>query len=110
MENKMYTKPQYKCAICGTVYEDLRERVHCESVCLKKQEEDAKKAAELKKKAEQEARHAEVTKLIDDACLALSRYMEDYGDYEYDGKLANELEVSRSMEDSLLKLLHYFMF
>lgn len=105
MENQMYTKPQYKCAICGTVYDDLRERVHCESVCLKKQEEDAKKAAELKKKEEQKARHAEVNKLVEAAVAALMAYTEDYGSYEYNGNLVDEMELP-----DLLKMLHYFMF
>jgi hypothetical protein len=110
MENKMYAKPMYKCGVCETIFDNLRDRANCECACLKRQEEEAKKAAELKKQEEQKARHAEVTKLIDDACMALSRYMEDYGEYEYDGKLVNELEMSRSMEDDLLKMLHYFMF
>lgn len=103
MENKMYTKPQYKCAICGTIYDDLRERVNCESACLKKQAEEAKKAAELKKKEEKAARHAEVTKLIDAACVALTEYIELYGEYEYEtSEETDELDA--------LKLLHYFMF
>lgn len=110
MENKMYARQAFKCSVCNKEYPNALDRAHCELACIKRQEEEAKKAEELKKKEEQKARHAEVTKLIDDACLALSRYMEDYGEYEYDGKLANELEVSRSMEDDLLKMLNYFMF
>ena len=103
MENKMYAKPQYKCAICGSVYDDLKNRVNCESACIIKQEEEAKKAAELKKKEEQATRHAEVTKLIDDACEALTEYIKLYGEYEYES--SEEVE-----EPDVLKLLHYFMF
>ena len=110
MENKMLGKPQYKCAICGTIYDDLKDRVNCETKCIHHQEEAAKKAAELKKKEEQEARHAEVTKLIDDACTALYKYIDDYGEYECAGKLANALDVSKQMEDDLLKMLNYFVF
>ena len=105
MENKMYTKPQYKCAICGEIYEDLNERINCETACLKKQEEAAKKAAEAKKNAEQKARHEAVNKLIEDAVAAITAYTDDYGSYEYNGKLIDELELP-----DLLKMLHYFMF
>lgn len=110
MENKMYGKHQYKCAICGTIYNDLKDRVNCETKCIRRQEEEAKKAAELKKKAEREARHAEVTKLIDDACTALYEYIDDYGEYEYAGKLSDVLEVSKKMDDYLPKMLNYFVF
>ena len=81
MENKMYAKPQYKCGVCGTVYDELRERVKCESACLKRQEEEAKKAAELKKKEEQDARHKEVIEAYDRFHELLEKYTADYGTF-----------------------------
>ena len=81
----MYAKPQYKCAICGTVYDDLKERVKCESTCIKKQEEEAKKAAELKKKAEKETRHKEVIAAYDHFHELLKKYTEDYGTFAING-------------------------
>lgn len=111
MENKMYTKPQYKCAICGTIYDDLRERVNCESSCLKKQEEEAKKAAELKKKEEQAARKAEVDELVKKTVEAIKKYGDDYGCYEL------ELDEPVEIDEEELncdfpwpsRVLHYFL-
>lgn len=83
--DKMYTKPQYKCAICGTVYDDLKERVKCESTCIKKQEEEAKKTAELKKQAEKETRHKEVFDAYDHFHELLEKYTKDYGVFTING-------------------------
>lgn len=104
-ENKMYYKPVYKCAICGKEYPTVAERTTCESACLKRQEGEAKKAAEAKKKEEQSARHDEVTKAIDGAVALLIEYTKDYGHYVYDGKNAHKF-------DDLLpsKFLHHFLF
>ena len=105
MENKMYSKPQYKCAICDTIYDDLRERVACETKCLKHQEEEEKKAAELKKKEEQAARHAEVTKLINDARVALNKYVDDYGVYDYEVE-----EDEDDIYNGMMAMLHHYLF
>lgn len=102
MENKMYTKPQYKCAICGTVFDELKARVNCESKCLKKQEEEAKKAAEEKKKAEHAARKAAVDKMVKDTAEAISAYTKDYGFYTYDG------ENMIGADFPYAKLFHHF--
>lgn len=103
--NKMYCKPAYRCGICGAEYATVAERMKCEQACLRKQEEDAKRLAEEKKKAEQEARHAEVTKAIDDAYSLLNMYIKDYGMYRYNGENLNVL-------DDILpsKFLHHFLF
>ena len=104
-DNKMQCKPAYKCAICGKEYTTVAERTACESACLKRQEIEAKKAAEAKKKEEQRARHDEVTKAIDGACALLNRYVKDYGHYSYNGENVNTL-------DDILpsKFLHNFLF
>ena len=103
--NKMYCKPTYQCGVCGAKYGTIAERAACEQACIKKQEEDAKRLAEEKKKAEQDTRRAEVTQAIDNACNLLNKYMTDYGIYNYDGK-------NLSTFDDILpsKLLHHFLF
>ena len=89
-EDKIYTKPQYKCAICGKIYDNVQERINCEMACLKKQQEEAKKAAEAKKKAEKDTRKKEVTMAIEHASELLNEYIKDYGSYSYDGKKLND--------------------
>lgn len=103
--NKMYCKPVYKCGICGAEYPTVAERMKCEQACIKKQEEDAKRLAEEKKKAEQDARRIEVTNAIDNAYDLLEKYMKDYGTYNYNGK-------NLSVFDDILssKFLHHFLF
>ena len=39
-ENKAYAKPQYKCGICGEIYDSVQERSNCEMMCVKKQQEE----------------------------------------------------------------------
>ena len=102
--NNMYAQPKFKCGICGKIYDDIKGRNHCEAVCLKKQEEEAMKAAEAKKKAEQADRHAKVTSLIDNAYAALIKYNDDYGAYDYDG------EYNHSAVTDFLKWLDHFLF
>lgn len=95
----------YTCGICGKEWRTVAERMKCEQACIKKQEEDAKRLAEEQKKAEQNARHTEVTKAIDNAYNLLDKYMKDYGMYNYNGKNLNVF-------DDILpsKFLHHFLF
>ena len=104
-DNKMYCKPVYKCGICGQEYPSIAERMKCEQTCLKKQEEDEKKAAEAKKKAEKDTRAAEVTQAIEHAAELLNKYINDYGSYTYDGKKLKD--TSDYFWPS--KLWHYFL-
>ena len=83
MENKMYTKPQYKCCICGKIYDSITERAQCELACVKKQEEEVKKAAELKKREEYNTRRAEVDKAFDHAYELRDKFLKDYDSYTY---------------------------
>lgn len=89
MENK---KPMYNCGICGEVYDSIPERVKCEQACLKKQEEEAKKAAEAKKNAEKNVRKKEVMAAIENANELLRDFVKDYGSYElyYDVNNVND--------------------
>ena len=80
-ENKMYSKLQYKCGICDTVYNSIEERVKCETACLKKKKEEERKAAEMKKQQEQKARKKEVDEAVKKAKELKDKYVEDYGCY-----------------------------
>ena len=58
-ENKIYTKPQYKCAICGKIYDDVQSRMNCEMSCIKRQKEEEerlKREEEERKRKEEEER------------------------------------------------------
>lgn len=96
MENKMYAKPQYKCAICDTVYDDLKQRVACESACLKKQEEEAKKTAELKKKQEHDKCKAFTDTKVTEAINAMREYEKKYGFYTYE---TSDVDVGNGVLD-----------
>ena len=51
MEKKnINCKFTYKCGICGKEYNNVLDRAKCEIACAEKAEEEAKKAAEAKKK------------------------------------------------------------
>ena len=83
MENKMFAKPMYKCAICDKIFEDVVSRATCELECAKRVEEEAKKAANEKKKAEQMARLAEIDEAYAKADELMEKYIEDYSVGEY---------------------------
>ena len=103
MENKMYARQAFKCSVCGQEYDNAMNRAHCELNCIRKQEEEAKKAAELKKQEERAASNANVTKLINEAYAALTAHIDLYGEYEHE----NDDEDDMS---NMIKFLHYFMF
>ena len=105
-DNKMYVKPQYKCGICGETYDSIRDRMTCEQACLKKQAEEEKRALAAKKKAEQDARSAEVTKAIENAYTLLTKYIKDYGSYHYNGDI-KELDMN-ILDYFPSKLWHHF--
>ena len=104
-ENKMYSNPQYKCGICGTIFDSIEERMNCEAKCIRKQKEEAKKAAEAKVKEERETRRAEVTAAIERASELLNQFISDYGTYSYDGK--RRKDTSDFFWPS--RLWHYFL-
>ena len=107
-ENNMYVKPQYKCAVCGKIYDSIAERTNCERSCLKKQEAEAKVAAEKRKKEERDARQQEVTAALDNAFTLVNKFVEDYGSYKYNGKL-DALDAA-NMDFFPSKLWHHFWF
>lgn len=79
--NNIYGKLQYKCGICGSVYDSIESRMECEQSCIKKQKEAAKKAELAKLKAEKEARKEELDKAIKHAAKLLEAWNKDYGFY-----------------------------
>ena len=105
-------KPTYSCAICGKTFDSILERTSCEMNCLKQQEEEEKRAVEVKYREERSTRHNEVTAAIKNAAELLEKYLEDYGEYEYDGSCANNIAESFSFkkEFPINKLYHHFWF
>lgn len=99
----------YKCEICGKEHRSIMDRAKCELDCAKRIEEEAKKAAEAKKKEEQKVREAEVNQAIDNTAKLLNQYITDYGFFKYNGK-------SEDIQDLVLsdviptKLRHHFFF
>ena len=73
----------YKCEICGKEHSNITDRAKCELDCAKRIEEDAKKAAEAKKKEEQEIRRTEVEQAVNHAKKLLMAYINDYKSFEF---------------------------
>ena len=82
--DKMFAKQQFKCAICGKIFDDLKDRVACETKCIKQQEEAAKKAAEAKKQEEQQAHWAKVQEAKEYYKKLYNEYIENYDPYAPD--------------------------
>ena len=97
-ENKMYVQEMWKCGICGETYDSISKRMQCEANCLHKQELEAKRLAEAKKKEEQADRHAKVTSLIESAHTALIDYEKDYGTYVYDGEHSDAINLLKWLD------------
>lgn len=107
-KNKMYTKQVFKCGICGKEYFDVQDRANCELNCYKKQQEEAKKAAEAKKLAEKAARKKEVDDALDKAMQLRNAYIKDYGCYVYDNNdVHNEFNIDNY--PSLKELINFLM-
>lgn len=105
-DNKIYNKPMYKCAICGEIYESIQERINCEMACLNKQQEEEKKAAEAKLEAEKDERFAEASAALDNAFMLVNKCVEDYGSFQYRGKVSNLDMLNMDFFPS--KLWHHF--
>lgn len=103
MKDRNCDKTQYTCAICKTNYDTIQERARCEMSCVKKIEEEERKAAEIKKQEEQAARKAEVDNAYKAFVELAKSYANDYGSYEYEGEpISNALWPNR--------LWHHFWF
>lgn len=107
-ENKMYTKQVFKCGICGKEYSNVQDRANCELNYYKKQQEEAKKAAEAKKLAEKTARKKEVDDALNKAMQLRNAYIKDYGCYVYDNNdVHNEFNIDNY--PSLKELINFLM-
>ena len=107
-ENKIYTKQVFKCGICGKEYSNVQDRANCELNCYKKQQEEAKKAAEAKKLSEKAARKKEVDDALDKAMQLRNAYIKDYGCYVYDNNdVHNEFHIDNY--PSLKELINFLM-
>ena len=73
----------YKCEVCGKEHSNITDRAKCELNCAKRIEEEARKVAEAKKKAEKDVRRAEVECAINNARKLLTAYIKDYNTYEF---------------------------
>lgn len=98
--DKICAKPMYKCAVCGEVYDSIAQRMSCEQTCLKKQEEEERKAAEAKKAAEYEARIEEVNMAFEKAYKLRDKLEEDYGEFKFKRKL-NSIDECKNLDDVL---------
>ena len=107
-KDNMCRSPQYTCAICGKIYDDVQSRMNCEMKCIKKQQEEEKTAAEAKKKAEKEARKAEVSQAIEHAMDLLKKYTDDYGSFEFYNELNEASDNQKLFWPS--RLMHHFFF
>lgn len=83
MENNVRREPLYMCAICNKPYTELKDRISCETKCLAKQQEEAKKAAEAKKLAEKAADKAKVDEAFALAYKLRGEYVKKHGVYTY---------------------------
>ena len=90
MEGKVYTNKKYNCEICGKMYDELKDRIECETKCFKQQAENAKKAAEAKKKEEKMASEAKVTAAFDAAYKLRDEHVAKYGSYFYKPPVTNQ--------------------
>ena len=102
-ENTVARKIRYKCGICGKSHFSVYDRMNCEMSCVKKQQEEERKAAEAKKVAEQKLRKEAVDEAIQRAAKLQRDYINDYGHYEYDGELVENIFLPS-------KLWHHFVF
>jgi hypothetical protein len=104
----MYAKQVFKCGICDKEYFNVQDRANCELNCYKKQQEEAKKAAEVKKLAEKAARKKEVDDALDKAMQLRNAYIKDYGCYVYDN---NDVHNESNIDNypSLKELINFLM-
>lgn len=106
--DKMYARKAFKCSICNKEYENAMDRARCELACCKKLEEEAKKAAEAKKQAEQMADKAKVDEAYDLADKLRDEYVKKYGAYtRTNTKISNA--TSENYVPSFADVIRMFM-
>ena len=103
MEDLTMTEREYKCAVCETWHPDIISRAKCEIACMEKKAEEERKAVEAKKAAEQKMRKEAVDEAIQNAAKLQREYVKDYGYYEYEGELVENIFLPS-------KLWHHVLF
>lgn len=93
VDNKV--KHVYKCGVCGAVYDSIEDRAACERECLKKQEEEKKKAEEAMRIANREKRTSE----LHDALKHLKELVRDFNN-DYGTNYAISVELIPNHYDS----------
>lgn len=64
----------FKCEICGKEYEELANRIECETKCFK----ELKEAEEELKKADYENRRVKSAEAIDEALYIVDKMLKDH--------------------------------
>lgn len=110
MENKdkTYKTRTYKCGICGETYDSIQQRMNCEMTCFKKQQEEEKRLAAEKLRVEKVARFEEASKALENALTLVNKCVEDYGTFQYSGKLKDLEALNLDFFPS--KLWHHFWY
>lgn len=93
----------YRCGICDREHDNILDRANCEIECVRKMKAAAKKAEEEKKAAEQKVRKEAVDEAIKRAAKLQRDYINDYGHYEYEGELIENIFFPS-------KFWHHFLF
>ena len=100
------TKPQYRCAICNTAYDEIEDRTKCEQTCLKKQAEERKKRQQEALSAKKDERYKELCDAISKTSELYRKYLKDYGSFYYGDDSTNS--IGSSYLNSLNKILGWF--
>lgn len=69
----------YKCGICGKEYENIEDRIACETKCLHDRKVAEEKCKQMKLEKEKETRRKEVQMAWDHYSDLLKAFIEDYG-------------------------------
>lgn len=72
----------FECAICGKLHNTVKQRIICETDCLKAQEELEKASKEVEKKKDEERINKAIDKLFDDYKKIekdIEKFFEKYG-------------------------------
>lgn len=93
---------KFVCGICGKEYSNVGDRAACETMCLKKLEEERKKIEAAKMREEKAARTTRLNNLCDQFMKEYGEYVRDYGSYTYSGE-------SHVTWPNLKSLFHFFM-
>ena len=88
----------YKCEICGKEYENIEERVACETKCLHDRKVAEEKRKKIKLEQEKETRKQEIQMAANHYNDLLTAFMKDYGTYP---TMRNEMNAQRALCDIL---------